>query len=136
MGTAFTIIDEGRVSTVDAQVRGGRVVVGAADLERATGWLRKPEGLCRDDVCIPVSSGNLDVEGGVDLGGVAAALGRPLALDAEEGAAFLGTSASDRAELLTGTFAPDFRLPDLQGREHSLSEHRGSKVLLVVYASW
>ena len=35
-----------------------------------------------------------------------------------------------------GDTAPDFTLPDLEGRLHSLSEHRGKKVLLVTWASW
>ena len=30
----------------------------------------------------------------------------------------------------------DFTLPDLAGRPHRLSDHRGKKVLLVAYASW
>ena len=30
----------------------------------------------------------------------------------------------------------DLSLPDLDGRLHSLAEHRGTKVLLVAYASW
>ena len=36
-------------------------------------------------------------------------------------------------ELLT---APDFSLPDLEGREHSLSDYRGNKVFLATWASW
>ena len=50
--------------------------------------------------------------------------------------AHLGTAATDRAERLSTGEAPDFRLRDLNGVEHSLSEQRGRKVLLVVYASW
>ena len=136
MGAPFTVLDAGRATTVDARLDGERVLLGHDDLERATGWSRKPQGLCRDDVCVPVRRDDLDVDGRVDLAAFASALGRPLALDAGDGAAFLGTSASQRAELLTGDVAPDFSLPDLDGREHSLGEQRGRKVLLVVYASW
>jgi hypothetical protein len=32
--------------------------------------------------------------------------------------------------------APDFSLPDVAGRMHALSDHRGKKVLLVTWASW
>ncbi len=32
--------------------------------------------------------------------------------------------------------APDFELPDLSGKMHRLSQHRGKKVLLIAYASW
>ena len=35
-----------------------------------------------------------------------------------------------------GTSAPDFSLPDLAGRLHTLSDYRGKKVLLIAYASW
>jgi peroxiredoxin len=32
--------------------------------------------------------------------------------------------------------APDFTLPDLDGRMHSLSDYRGKKVFLLAWASW
>jgi hypothetical protein len=63
-------------------------------------------------------------------------LGRPLAIDADERCAFLGVPAAERARALASLDAPDFALPDLDGRAHRLSEQRGRKVLLVVYASW
>ena len=47
-----------------------------------------------------------------------------------------GVSAAERGARLNALEAPDFRLPDLSGAQHSLSEHRGKKVLLVAYASW
>ena len=61
---------------------------------------------------------------------------RPLAVDREEGVAYLGGSAATRGARLASLQAPDFSLPDLEGRRHSLSAHRGTKVLLVAYASW
>jgi hypothetical protein len=61
---------------------------------------------------------------------------RPLAVDREEGVAYLGAAAAVRAARLASLEAPDFSLPDLDGRAHSLSEHRGRKVLLVAHASW
>jgi hypothetical protein len=61
---------------------------------------------------------------------------RPLAVDDDEGVAYLGVRAGERAAQLASLTAPDFRLPDLEGRRHSLSEHGGRKVLLVAHASW
>jgi hypothetical protein len=72
----------------------------------------------------------------IDLDDLARVLGRPLAVDADEGAAFLGTSADVRAATLRTLAAPDFALPDLDGRIHRLADHRGRKVVLVAYASW
>lgn len=66
----------------------------------------------------------------------AEAAGRPVAVDLDEHAAYLGISAAERAKALASLEAPDFTLPDLDGRPHSLSAQRGKKVLLVAYASW
>jgi hypothetical protein len=73
---------------------------------------------------------------GVELAKRAEASGRPVALDLDERAAYLGVSAAERVKQLSSLEAPDFTLPDLDGRMHSLSQHRGKKVLLVAYASW
>jgi hypothetical protein len=133
----FELIDEGTSHDVEASVAAGRVFVSAAALARATGWTLKPEGLCRDAVCVPVRDrASLTGPAGVDLAAFAAALGRPLALDLDERAAALGTAAADRGAALASLEAPDFALPDLAGRRHTLSEHRGKKALLVAYASW
>ena len=134
---SFELIEGGSFHAVAATVAGERIFVPAADLERATGWALKPEGLCREAVCVPVRDrAALVGAAGVDLAAFAAALGRPLALDAAEGAAALGTAAADRAASLAAREAPDFSLPDLAGRLHTLSEHRGKKALLIAYASW
>jgi hypothetical protein len=134
---AFELIEGGSFHAVAATVADERVFVPAVDLARATGWALKPEGLCREAVCVPVRDrAALVGAAGVDLAAFAAALGRPLALDAEEGAAALGTAAADRAASLASLEAPDFSLPDLAGRLHTLSEHRGKKALLIAYASW
>ena len=78
----------------------------------------------------------LEEAAGLALAERARAAGRPVALDAGERAAYLGIAARERARALAALEAPDFTLPDLDGRPHSLAAHRGRKVLLVAYASW
>ena len=135
--TRFTIIDDGRPAEVSARVRGDQIHLSLEALEQALGWTLKPEGLCRGNVCVPLRArASVETPEGVDLGGVAAALGRPLAMDLEARAAYLGVSAHERAQQLASLEAPDFTLPDLEGRPHSLRAQRGKKVLLVAYASW
>jgi hypothetical protein len=73
---------------------------------------------------------------GSAIDALASAGDRPLAVDQQEGVAYVGVPASVRAAQLASLQAPDFSLPDLEGRRHRLSEHRGKKVLLVAYASW
>ena len=133
----FTLIDGDRVVALRASRGGDAVQIAPEILRDATGWELKPEGLCRGDVCVPVRDrAALAGDGGVDLAAFARALDRPLALDIAERAAALGTSAAERSARLATLEAPDFALPDLQGRMHTLSEHRGKKALLIVYASW
>jgi hypothetical protein len=136
VGIDFTLIDQGRATQVDATLDGARVLVADEDVARATGWQRRPEGMCRDDMCVPLRDASAHTADRVELNAFAAALRRPLAVDTEERAAFIGTAAVERAEQLSSLRAPDFTLPDLDGRMHSLGEQRGRKVLLVVYASW
>jgi hypothetical protein len=62
--------------------------------------------------------------------------GRPIAVDEVEHAAYLGVSAEERGRRLASLEAPEFTLPDLDGRMHSLSDHRGVKVFLVAHGSW
>jgi hypothetical protein len=133
----FELIDAGSLHTLEASVEGERVYLPPAALARATGWVLKPAGLCREAVCVPVRDrAALMGPAGVDLAAFAAALDRPLALDVAERAAALGTAAADRSAALASLEAPDFSLPDLAGRRHTLSEHRGKKALLIAYASW
>ncbi len=133
----LTLLDDGQPHRLPARFAADAVRIRAADIHAVLGWEVKPEGLCRGAVCVPHRSEPLLMtEDGVDLAAVARLLSRPLALDLDEGAAYLGTAASDRAAQLATLEAPNFTLPDLAGRLHSLTDYRGKKVLLVAYASW
>jgi hypothetical protein len=100
--------------------------------ERATGWTLKPEGMCQDDVCVPlpVRDGRLDVAAFWRL------LERPVVSDAAGETWVLGAGAEQRNTALAGLMAPDFALPDLAGVPHTLSALRGHKVFLCTWASW
>jgi hypothetical protein len=133
----FTVIDQGRDREVRARVEGGRLLLSAEALREALGWELHDGTLCNDAMCVPLPAGSRLGEGGVfDLGEVAATLDRPLALDVDARAAYLGVSAGERAQALGSLLAPDFTLPDLAGRPHTLSSYRGKKVLLIAWASW
>jgi len=137
MPESFTIINETHPTDVDVTLDGDRIRLTPNAVERALGWALQTEGFCRDGVCVPVREGSSVVVGGsVDLAALADLLGRPLAIDIDERAAVMGASAQDRAMTLSSLEAPDFTLPDLDGRMHSLSAHRGRKVFLAVWASW
>jgi len=133
----FTIVDAGQPVELAAEIAGEQVALDAASVHEALGWSLRPEGLCRGSVCVPVRDrAALVGEQGIDLAELARVLDRPLALDVAERAAALGTPVSERRAALEGLEAPDFSLPDLAGRRHTLSSFRGKKVLLIAYASW
>jgi hypothetical protein len=114
-----------------------------ADLARVTGFVLKPQGVCRDDVCVPLpkkrereflrrrSKGTL-----FNLSAFARLLKQPVAHDEPLSVWYFGERPEQRGDRPTSVQAPDFALPDREGRTHSLSDFRGKKVLLVTWASW
>jgi hypothetical protein len=128
--TTWTVIDEQAVHTVDVVEFDGVPVVDADVL----GWERKPEGLCRGDVCIPVPTGV--GPGALPLDELGRLLGRPVVVDPVERVAAVGASPQERTDALRSGLAPDFELPDVNGVLHRLSDHQGRKIVLYAYASW
>jgi hypothetical protein len=140
MTSRFTVVRHGGADEIDATVdeAAATVRLSAQAVHRCFGWERKNEGLCRDEVCIPARrlAGIEGDDGRFDLDGLAALLTRPIAIDIDARAAFVGVSAPTRAAPLARFEAPDFTLPDLDGRLYTLSDHRGKKVFLATWASW
>lgn len=133
------LTETGEHALLHARADGERLWLSAADLEAATGWSARPEGLCRGGLCVPLPAGrerDLVRDGLVDAAALWRHLGKPLAHSADGEVWVLGEGAAERAEALRSLQAPDFTLPDRHGRLHSLADHRGKKVLLVSWASW
>ena len=137
MSRTLTLIDDGRPVTAEAVLRADAIRISPDALRKALGWELKPEGLCRAATCVPVRDRTALVhDDGIDLAAFARLLDRPLALDTDERVAVLGAPAAERAHRLASLEAPDFTLPDLAGRLHSLRDQRGKKTLLIAWASW
>ena len=109
--------------------------VSPADAETITGWTLKPEGMCRDDLCVPLAD-KAHRDGTIDLAAFWRVLGHPVVSNEAGQVWVLGTAAESRTAALAGLEAPDFTLPDLAGVPHRLSELRGKKVFLTTWASW
>jgi peroxiredoxin len=113
--------------------------VDAGDLAAATGWVLKPAGLCRGDVCVPLLGRTLaSPEDGtrIDLGRWAEALGLLVAYDEAEAVAALAPSAESRHRDLVDGKAPSLTLPDVDGNPVSFDDFSGTKRVLVTWASW
>ena len=133
------LTESGEWVVPEGEASGEALWLPAREAEAATGWAAKPQGLCKGEVCVPLPAGREQefVRGArVNVAALWRHLGQPLVRSEGGHAWVLAESARDRAAALRSLEAPDFTLPDVAGRMHSLSDHRGKKVLLVTWASW
>jgi hypothetical protein len=140
---AATIIYAERTTTLaDARPDGDDLWVSASDLVAATDWEIKPEGICRDELCVPIVGERLAMlresgaEPALNLAAFARYMGQAVAHDDATAAWYFGVPSSDAQTRMLTLTAPDFELPDLQGHMHRLLDHRGKKVFLLAWASW
>jgi hypothetical protein len=138
---AATVLFPSRTVAVTGEPEGDALWLTPAELARASGWELKPEGLCRDELCVPVPPSapwvrGRDADLRVDLTGLSRHMGQPVAASPEHGVWSIGEAADDAADRLRSLEAPDFTLPDLDGQMHSLSSFRGRKVFLLAWGSW
>jgi hypothetical protein len=138
-----TIIYEDAATTIDsADETSNQLWVTTADLTRATRFELKPQGVCRDQLCFPLPKARAPEFVRKDAGktwfnltAFAQLVQQPVAHDAALSTWYFGLR-SDQRQGLASLQAPDFTLPDMAGANHSLSDFRGKKVLLVTWASW
>lgn len=134
-----TILSQQGEIEIDAAGADDQLWLLEGELESATGWTLKPEGFCRGEVCVPLPAGRENEfrrDDQVDAAALWRHIGGSVLHDASGATWVLGAGADERTERLTSLQAPDFTLPDLAGRGHTLSHHRGKKVFLATWASW
>lgn len=140
----FTVLSRGAVTTVSGGVVMGKDLwLRPADLPAATGWEIKPEGVCRDEACLPLTEGLtsqlLQDHGGerwFNLTAFARHAGQPVAVERARRVWSFGALAYERQSRASSNVAPNFTLPDFDGKPHSLADYAGKKVFLLTWASW
>jgi len=139
-----TVIYDGVAAEVDAAPNASAVLwVTTKDLARATRFVIKPQGVCRDELCFPLPKNRkaefISKKGSAtwfNLTEFARLIKQPFVADAKNGVWYFGPRPAEQNGYLASLEAPNFALPDLNGKLHSLSDFRGRKVLLVTWASW
>jgi AhpC/TSA family len=139
---SVTIIYADRsMSVANATTEGNNLWLSLDGLRTTTGWELKPEGVCQGEVCVPIPAGRerdfVSAEGKMfNLTALAQLLNQPAVYDNTYKVWFFGEAVNARDSAWQSLQAPDFTLPDLDGKLHSLSEYSGRKILLVTWASW
>src|SRR5215470_16495822 len=141
-----TIIYDGIVTDVGPSPVEGKdadIWISTADLTRATKFEIKPQGVCRDELCFPIPKDRKDRlitrQGRAtvfNLSEFARMVHQPVAVDQKNSVWFFGARQAAQNDFVQTLQAPNFTLPDLSGKMHSLSDFRGKKVLLITWASW
>jgi hypothetical protein len=144
---AIIVYDDSATNLASAREDDGQLWITTADLKRATRFEVKPQGVCRDELCFPLPKAKREAFIHKDAGqsratdtwfnmtAFAQLVHQPVAHDAALSTWYFGLR-SDQRQQLSSLQAPDFTLPDLQGKPHRLSDFRGKKILLVTWASW
>ena len=143
MSAATILYQQSETRVEDAKEDGTELWLTLADLTAASGWTLKPEGVCKDEICVPVpdarraalirdgASGTL-----LDLTEFARLIEQPFAHDEKNAVWYFGPAGWEWKTKLASRRAPDFVLPDLAGKPHTLSELLGKRILLLFWASW
>ncbi len=110
-------------------------------LEQATGWQLKPEGVCLGEICVPLFEpereawiADADDRVWFCYSAFADKIGQKHVRDGDVWS--LGSVPEVRRIGLESGLAPDFEMTDRNGDTVRLSDLRGHKVVLFTWASW
>jgi hypothetical protein len=143
VAAATVIYQESETQVEPAHANAGELWLTLPELTAASGWELKPEGVCKDEICVPVPdsrraalirdepSGSL-----FNLTEFARLIEQSFAHDEKHAVWYFGPAGWEWKTRSTSRLAPDFELPDVAGRLHTLAELRGKKVFLLFWASW
>jgi AhpC/TSA family len=143
MGGATVLYEDRETLVQGARIEGEALWLTLPELTAVSGWELKPEGVCKDEICVPVPEARREVllRGGpsatlFNLTEFARLIEQPVAGDQANAVWYFGPAVWEWKTRLSSREAPDFALPDLAGSSHRLSDLRGKKIFLLFWASW
>ena len=138
--TTVTMVYEGSIVSAAAEPGDEDLWLAPGALHAGTGLELTAAGFCRGSICIAIPPERrtefVRGDGDLNLAALARHRGQAVVHDDERRIWVFGAPAAARAAHRPSLEAPDFTLPDLDGRPHSLSDARGRKVVLIAWASW
>ena len=137
MALGNVINSNGVTTNVEVVANFGEFAISLNDFASVTGWQLKSEGLCFAATCVPVTNSSaLTNSTHIDLVEFALVTNQNIVVDQKHKIAALGERADSRSEAMATLVAPDFRLPDIHGKQVSFSDFNRRKRLLLAWSSW
>ena len=131
-----TLLYDGRAIVLSrAAADGDALWIQKADLPAVNGFELKPQGACREEICIPIPRPMMRGNE-FNLTAFAQRVGQRVVADPAQRVWSFGEIPVVRGAFLESRMAPDFSVPDRKGKPVRLSQFRGKKVLVVTWASW
>ena len=139
--TVTVLFNEATVEIEQALLDDDQLWIAAEEVHNVNGFDPKPEGFCSADVCIPIpkSADWRTQHNGKEYFNVtrfAAKVDQAVAVVESKATWSFAAVPILGSELLPSGIAPDFELPDRDGKLVKLSDFRGKKVLILSWASW
>jgi len=137
-GSGATVLYDGRairLNRVGSDTAGDTLWILKSNLASINGFELKPQGACREDICIPIPRAMMRGDY-FNLTAFAQRVGQRVVVDADTRVWSFGEIPVVRGAFLESRMAPDFSVPDRKGRPVRLSQFRGKKALVVTWASW
>ncbi len=134
-----TVLYQGKKVTFTETGKGEGLLIKPSDLHSVNGFELKPEGVCCNDICIPLREGLLIEQGGkqwFDLVAFADLLGQPYVVDQASRVWSFAEVPAKRANMMVNAMAPDFEVKDRQGKVIRMADLKGKKALIVTWSSW
>ena len=140
-GKVTVLFPGGNIEVERNLVQEGHLWLPAKVATKVNGLELKPVGLCALNLCLPLPADGgwtrrIDGTTYLDLTAVANHVDQAWVRDVEREIWSFSTVPALRSSGILSGRAPDFALPDREGRTVKLSDFRGSKVLLLTWASW
>lgn len=132
-GSPLTILFDGKATVIPgARIEGDDLLVPVEMLKMANGFEAKPMGLCSTERCIPIPKGEhwfetRDGKNFVNVSRVAQRIGQPMVTDKARGLWAVGFADADRSAALELGQAPDFALPNREGKWFGFQTFAGRK---------
>ena len=134
-----TVLYQGRAVTLAETGAGDGLLIRPDELPSVNGFELKPEGACREELCVPLNEDVLIRQGGTewfDLAAFADLIGQPYVADRPAGVWSFAEIPARRESMMVDAMAPEFEVTDRQGNRIGTADLKGKKALIVTWSSW